>query len=69
MKDRRGNMPKLELWGRGLSRRRRSGGLLLLGRVSLLVVEASSASSSVPSSAVPLFPVLSLSLARSFCQG
>jgi len=59
-------MPELELRRRGLNRRRRSGGFLLLSRMSLLVVETSSASSSVPSGTVPSFPVLSLSLTRSF---
>jgi len=60
-------MPKLELRGSGLSGRR-SEGLLLLGRTSLLVVKTSStsSSSSVLSSTVSSFPVLLLSLTRPF---
>jgi len=59
-------MPELELRGWSLNRRRRSGGFLLLGRTSLLVVETSSTSASVPSGTISSFPVLSLSLTRSF---
>ena len=66
MEDRRGDMPELELRGGSLDGRRRSGGFLLLGRTSLLIVETSSTSSSVSSGTVPSFPVLSLSLTRSF---
>ena len=59
-------MPELELRRWSLDRRRRSGGFLLLGRTSLLIIETSSTSSSVLPGTISSFPVLSLSLARSF---